>query len=173
VRRKNGFADDPTSRQALGAEGRDALHSVLDTLPEHEAAVIALRFGVSGGRPRSLQDIANHFNVSRETIRRIQRDVLEKIRLTPETAKALCVWDGSSYDGWEWWCRRLGDFVDTPAREHSMAAIERAWCFHCHKIRFIVRDGASKGGRPREYCSARCRQAAYRARKRIVNTLDS
>ncbi|HEX9711965.1 MAG TPA: sigma-70 family RNA polymerase sigma factor [Actinomycetota bacterium] len=54
-----------------------ALQSELD---EREATVITLRFGFDSGRPRSLQEIGDSLNISRERVRQIERGALAKLR---------------------------------------------------------------------------------------------
>jgi RNA polymerase primary sigma factor len=59
---------------------RDQIESVLDTLTEREKGVIMLRFGLVDGNPRTLEDVARHFNVTRERIRQIEQKSLKKLK---------------------------------------------------------------------------------------------
>jgi RNA polymerase primary sigma factor len=56
------------------------LDSVLKTLPEREAAVVALRFGLTDGQPRTLDEIGREFGLTRERIRQIEAKTLSKLR---------------------------------------------------------------------------------------------
>jgi RNA polymerase primary sigma factor len=56
------------------------LDSVLKTLPEREAAVVALRFGLTDGQPRTLDEIGKEFGLTRERIRQIEAKTLSKLR---------------------------------------------------------------------------------------------
>jgi RNA polymerase primary sigma factor len=56
------------------------LDSVLKTLPEREAAVVALRFGLTDGQPRTLDEIGKEFGLTRERIRQIVAKTLSKLR---------------------------------------------------------------------------------------------
>jgi RNA polymerase primary sigma factor len=69
-------AVDPLSFTLL----RDQLQSVLATLSEREAGVIRLRFGLTDGRPRSLEQIGQIYGVARERIRQIESRTMSKLR---------------------------------------------------------------------------------------------
>jgi hypothetical protein len=161
--RRSGLPKDPTPRRVLGLDGRDRLYSVLDSLSEREAGVMALRFGLTDGKPRAFDEIASIYGISRKYARQIYEDVIRKMQ-DPLRSGGLEVWDQG----------QLMDTVDTPTYASSLAAaIPVAWCSQCHEIPLIISDEISKGGRPRRYCSARCRQAAYRARRAAVGELRS
>jgi len=55
------------------------MRSLLDTLSDREAKVIALRFGFYDGVPRTLEEIGQEFNVTRERIRQIEKKALAKL----------------------------------------------------------------------------------------------
>lgn len=52
----------------------------LSTLSEREAEILRLRFGLNDGKTRTLEEIANEFNVTRERIRQIEDKALRKLR---------------------------------------------------------------------------------------------
>jgi RNA polymerase primary sigma factor len=56
------------------------LASVLATLNEREADIIRLRFGLSGGEPRTLDEIGNAYGLTRERIRQIEAKTMSKLR---------------------------------------------------------------------------------------------
>jgi RNA polymerase nonessential primary-like sigma factor len=56
------------------------LRQVLSTLEEREQCVIRLRYGLEDGQPRTLDQIGKHFGLSRERVRQIERDVMDKLR---------------------------------------------------------------------------------------------
>ncbi len=58
----------------------DDLRRVLATLDEREQNVIRLRYGLDDGQPRTLDQIGRHFNLSRERVRQIEREVMAKLR---------------------------------------------------------------------------------------------
>jgi len=64
------------------------LRSVLDTLSEREAAIISMRFGLTGGRPKTLGEIGMIFGVTRERIRQIECRIMSKMR-HPSRARVL------------------------------------------------------------------------------------
>lgn len=59
---------------------REKLGSVLDTLTEREREVLSLRFGLKDGYSRTLEEVGQMFNVTRERIRQIEAKALRKMR---------------------------------------------------------------------------------------------
>jgi RNA polymerase primary sigma factor len=59
---------------------QDQLRSVLDTLSEREAGVVRLRFGLTDGMPRTLDEIGQVYGVTRERIRQIESKTMSKLR---------------------------------------------------------------------------------------------
>jgi RNA polymerase primary sigma factor len=59
---------------------QDQLQSVLATLSEREAGVVRLRFGLTDGQPRTLDEIGQAFGVTRERIRQIESKTMSKLR---------------------------------------------------------------------------------------------
>ncbi|GAB0102750.1 hypothetical protein JMUB6875_17200 [Nocardia sp. JMUB6875] len=59
---------------------QEQLGAVLDTLTEREASVMRLRYGLSDGRPRTLEDIGAIYGVTRERIRQIESKTMSKLR---------------------------------------------------------------------------------------------
>lgn len=55
-------------------------HVLLDTLSEREAGVLAMRFGIVDGIPRTLDEIGKVYGVTRERIRQIEKVTLERLR---------------------------------------------------------------------------------------------
>ena len=51
---------------------QEQLHSVLDTLSEREAGVVSMRFGLTDGQPKTLDEIGKVYGVTRERIRQIE-----------------------------------------------------------------------------------------------------
>ncbi|MGI8574436.1 MAG: RNA polymerase sigma factor RpoD [Egibacteraceae bacterium] len=65
---------------ASAGQLRQRLHEVLHTLSPREQEVIRLRFGLTDGEPRSLEDVGEAFGVTRERIRQIEMKTLSKLR---------------------------------------------------------------------------------------------
>ncbi|WP_237221769.1 RNA polymerase sigma factor [Rothia nasimurium] len=59
---------------------QEQLHSVLDTLSEREAGVVAMRFGMTDGQPKTLDEIGKVYGVTRERIRQIESKTMSKLR---------------------------------------------------------------------------------------------
>jgi RNA polymerase primary sigma factor len=58
----------------------DMVHDVLATLDARESKILAMRFGLDDGRQKTLEEVAEHFGITRERIRQIQEQALEKMR---------------------------------------------------------------------------------------------
>ncbi|MDT7642959.1 MAG: polymerase primary sigma factor [Pseudonocardiales bacterium] len=59
---------------------QDQLQSLLATLPEREAGVVRLRFGLTDGRQHTLDEIGQTYGVTRERIRQIEAKTMSKLR---------------------------------------------------------------------------------------------
>lgn len=68
--------DVPVQRRAL----RRAVARSLASLPEREAEVLRLRFGLGGAEPRTLEEIAEHLSVSRSRVRQLRDRALRRLR---------------------------------------------------------------------------------------------
>ena len=67
---------------------QEQLHSVLDTLSEREAGVVSMRFGLTDGQPKTLDEIGKVYGVTRERIRQIESKTMSKLR-HPSRSKVL------------------------------------------------------------------------------------
>ena len=59
---------------------QEQLHSVLGTLSEREAGVVKMRFGLTDGQPKTLDEIGKVYSVTRERIRQIESKTMSKLR---------------------------------------------------------------------------------------------
>jgi RNA polymerase primary sigma factor len=59
---------------------QEQLHSVLETLSEREAGIVSMRFGLTDGQPKTLEQIGKVYGVSRERIRQIEARTMSKLR---------------------------------------------------------------------------------------------
>jgi len=66
---------------------QEQLTKVLDGLAERERKVIALRFGLEDGHPRTLEEVGREFGVTRERIRQIESKTLAKLRHPSRSSK--------------------------------------------------------------------------------------
>jgi RNA polymerase primary sigma factor len=86
------FIEDPKAVVAVEAVAftllQEQLRRVLGTLSEREAGMIRLRYGLTGGRPRTLEEIAKMYGVTRERIRQIESRTMTKLR-QPARSQAL------------------------------------------------------------------------------------
>jgi len=53
---------------------------LLDPLEEREREVLRLRYGLDRGEPRTLEEVGEHFNLTRERIRQIEARAMSKLR---------------------------------------------------------------------------------------------
>jgi len=78
------FIEDSEAVVAIDAVSftllQDQLQSVLETLSEREAGVVRLRFGLTDGQPRTLDEIGQVYGVTRERIRQIESKTMSKLR---------------------------------------------------------------------------------------------
>jgi RNA polymerase primary sigma factor len=78
------FIEDSEAVVAIDAVSftllQDQLKSVLETLSEREAGVMRLRFGLTNGQPRTLDEIGQVYGVTRERIRQIESKTMSKLR---------------------------------------------------------------------------------------------
>jgi RNA polymerase primary sigma factor len=74
---RNGESPTETACRALL---RKRIEQVLGTLGPRERAVILMRFGLMDGRPRTLEEVAQSFSVTRERIRQIEQKGLKKLK---------------------------------------------------------------------------------------------
>ena len=59
---------------------KEAVREALKQLPEREAKVLTLRFGLDGSKARTLEEVGKEFNITRERIRQIEAKALRKLR---------------------------------------------------------------------------------------------
>jgi RNA polymerase primary sigma factor len=73
-------ADEVVAQSELRVETK----ALLSELPEREAEIIRLRFGLGGGTQRTLEEIGARLSLSRERARQLERDALKKLRIASE-----------------------------------------------------------------------------------------
>ena len=66
---------------------KEQLSEIIATLSDREQKIIRLRFGIGGGRPHTLEEVGNEFDVTRERIRQIEAKALSKLRKNKDTKK--------------------------------------------------------------------------------------
>ncbi len=85
------FVEDQTAESPfeLASEHlrRDNLRRALAALPAREREVIEMRFGLTGQRPYTLEEVGRAFNVTRERIRQIENHTLKKLEALPEAQR--------------------------------------------------------------------------------------
>ena len=59
---------------------QEELHKVLDTMSDREAGVVKMRFGLTDGQPKTLDEIGKVYGVTRERIRQIESKTMSKLR---------------------------------------------------------------------------------------------
>ena len=78
------FLEDPHAVAAVEEVSVILLHEqlgcVLATLPQREAEVVRLRFGLTDGQPHTLEQISQIYGVARERIRQIETKTMAKLR---------------------------------------------------------------------------------------------
>ena len=74
---------------AVEAERRAQVEQLLSALTQRERRIIELRFGLKDGQPRTLSEIGQEFDLSRERVRQIEAKTLAKLRSFRDSQK-LC-----------------------------------------------------------------------------------
>jgi RNA polymerase primary sigma factor len=69
------------------------MDGVLDVLDDREKKIISQRFGLDGGKPKTLEDVGKNFGVTRERIRQLQNVALAKLRRA--LSKNENLWDAA------------------------------------------------------------------------------
>jgi RNA polymerase primary sigma factor len=75
--------DDLVARRML----KEAMERALEELPARYAMIVRMRYGMDGDRPRTLEDIAQKLNLSRERVRQIERDAFTRLRMQDDVRK--------------------------------------------------------------------------------------
>jgi RNA polymerase primary sigma factor len=63
---------------------RETVGRVLAVLPRREREVLEMRYGITGGRSRTLEEVGRAFNITRERVRQIENRTLKKLQTLPE-----------------------------------------------------------------------------------------
>ena len=78
------FIQDTTTESPSEAVERtllkEALADLLNSLMERERDILIMRFGLNGETPKSLEEVGNRFNLTRERVRQIEEKALRKLR---------------------------------------------------------------------------------------------
>ena len=61
-----------------------SVERVLSALPRREREVLEMRYGITGGRVRTLDEVGRAFNITRERVRQIESRTLKKLQTLPE-----------------------------------------------------------------------------------------
>ena len=64
----------------MNKDDQDDLSRLISTLSSRDQAIMRMRFGLDDGRPKSLQKIGDHFSLTRERVRQIEAQTLQKHR---------------------------------------------------------------------------------------------
>ena len=81
------YADDPV-RVAEARGLTEGLRAVVEGLPEREARIVAMRYGLDDGVPRTLEEVGQRFDLTRERIRQLEKLALCRLR-HPSSGVAL------------------------------------------------------------------------------------
>ena len=88
------FSDSPLESAGSFSLLREQMEDVLDTLAPREKKVLELRLGMIDGKTRTLEEVGEEFNVTRERIRQIEAKALRKLRHPSRSKKLKDFLDG-------------------------------------------------------------------------------
>jgi RNA polymerase primary sigma factor len=71
---------DDVVEEALTNAIREQIRRSLEQLTERERTVLVMRFGLDGEQPRTLAEIADALKISRERVRQVEKEALQKLR---------------------------------------------------------------------------------------------
>jgi RNA polymerase primary sigma factor len=79
----------PTEQESIEEEVHVSLteamlHAAVDRLPEREASVLRLRYGLAGAEPKSLEEIGRTLGLTRERVRQIESQALQRLAVSRE-----------------------------------------------------------------------------------------
>lgn len=74
-------------REAMRSALAETIHSLLLTLTTRERSVISCRFGLGTGKSMTLQEVGEHFSLTRERIRQIEKRALDRLRHPSRSSK--------------------------------------------------------------------------------------
>ena len=82
------FSEDPTAESPFELASRtmrdEHVCRALAVLPRREREVIEMRYGIVGGRSRTLEEVGRAFNITRERVRQIENRTLKKLQTLPD-----------------------------------------------------------------------------------------
>jgi RNA polymerase primary sigma factor len=85
------FIEDSTAESpfevASEAVRKENIYRVLSSLPTREREVIELRYGLTGERSRTLEEVGQAFNITRERVRQIENRTLKKLQTLPDAQR--------------------------------------------------------------------------------------
>ena len=85
------FVEDETAESPfeLASENlrRENVRRALEALPPREREVIEMRYGLTGHKARTLEEVGRAFGVTRERIRQIENNTLKKLEGLPEAQR--------------------------------------------------------------------------------------
>ena len=80
-------AENPMSSM-MKEVNKQIVSDILDTLSSREAEILKMRFGIDADKAMTLEEVGNHFGLSKERIRQIENKAIRKLR-HPTRAKIL------------------------------------------------------------------------------------
>ena len=80
-------AEEPFNK-LIHEANRDIINMVLDTLTPREAEILKMRFGINSTKTMTLEEVGNHYDLTKERIRQIESKAIQKLR-NPYRAKML------------------------------------------------------------------------------------
>ncbi|GAA0948621.1 hypothetical protein GCM10009554_46420 [Kribbella koreensis] len=180
MKRRGQSPSDPTARRAYPEEALELLLEVLKTLSPRELGVVTMRFGLASARPRTQEEIGRVYGVTCVRIRQIESKTMSKLRSGAEGKVLFSPEDFGRMPEHirERAMRRVREELDLgSAGQDPLVYCDRhGWTDPDYSSLQVCKSCPCRttatvwNGRPRDYCSDACRQAAYRARQKERNS---
>lgn len=170
--RSGRYFRDPISDSTERTAATEGLYNALNTLSELHASVISLMFGLVDGEPRTTEDIAEVHGLTVTEIRQIQSKAMSTLRTRCggmlldylDVKGAAPIWrltDRQLRTQFQTYItQRKAEFYQAQQEAYGQHRDRLGQCLQCNAV-----FSKSDNGRPRKYCSPKCKQAAYRHRR--------
>ena len=120
---------------------KEQVEDVPNTLTERESKVLQLRFGLDGGKYRTLEEVGRELGVTRERIRSVETKALRKLRQITGVKDKKYDWtyfDHNIEEDFNTWCPEQNDLVQIIHESYDDGLGD---CYSCGTCGYIIQVG--------------------------------